>query len=157
LLDAFPHNGAPMLLPMLFLFGTVTVALMIMSGILTSSMVADIVEDSQVTTGRRSEGVFVAANSFVQKAVSGIGIFGSSLLLGAIGFPRNAKPGEVAPEVVRHLGLVYAPSIVVLYLVALAFLATYGISRATHEANLRKLAEVPDSMESEPLKRRRSS
>src|SRR5262249_20900441 len=149
LLDLFPRNGAPILVPMLFAFGTVTIALMIMSGILTSSMVADIVEDSEVTTGRRSEGVFVAANSFVQKAVSGIGIFGSSLMLGAIGFPRDAKPGQVAPEVVRNLGLVYAPSIVVLYLIALAFLATYSISRATHEANLRKLAmeAVPGSGE----------
>jgi glycoside/pentoside/hexuronide:cation symporter, GPH family len=104
----FPPNGASALLPLLFAFGTVTIALMIMSSILTSSMVADIVEDSEVSTGRRSEGVFVAANSFVQKAVSGIGIFASSLLLGAIGFPQDAKPGQVDPQVVSRLGLVYA-------------------------------------------------
>jgi GPH family glycoside/pentoside/hexuronide:cation symporter len=145
LAGTFPPNGAPSLLPLLFAFGTVTVALMIMSGILTSSMVADIVEDSEVSTGRRSEGVFVAANSFVQKAVSGIGIFASSLLLGAIGFPRDAKPGQVDPEVVHRLGLVYAPTIVVLYLIALAFLATYRISRRTHEDNLRRLAEAREA------------
>ncbi len=140
LLATFPPNDSPTLLPLLFVFGTVTVALLIMSGTLTASMVADIVEDSEVLTGRRSEGVFVAANSFVQKAVSGIGIFVSSLLLGAIGFPQDARPGEVAAEVVQRLGLVYAPTIVLLYLVALAFLSTYGISRASHEENLRKLA-----------------
>lgn len=139
LLGAFPPNGSPRLLPLLFAFGMVTVAVIIMSGILTASMVADIVEDSEVVTGRRSEGVFVAANSFVQKAVSGIGIFGSSLLLGVIGFPRGAQPGQVAPEVIHRLGLVYAPTIVVLNLIALAFLSTYGISRASHEANLRRL------------------
>ena len=140
LLGVFPPNGAPALLPLLFVFGTVTIALMIMSGILTSSMVADIVEDSEVSTGRRSEGVFVAANSFVAKAVSGIGIFASSLLLGAIGFPRDARPGQVDAAVVQRLGLIYAPAIVILYLIALAFLATYRISRDVHEANLRKLA-----------------
>ena len=102
-------------------------------------MVADIVEENEVATGRRSEGVFVAANSFVQKAASGIGIFGSSLLLGAIGFPRGAEPGQVAPEVIHRLGVVFAPTIVVLNLIALAFLSTYGISRASHEANLRRL------------------
>ena len=139
LLDAFPANGSPALMPLLFVFGTATVALLIMSGILTASMVADIVEDSEVTTGRRSEGVFVAANSFVQKAVSGIGIFVSSLLLGVIGFPREARPGEVGSEVVQRLGLIYAPTIVLLYLIALAFLSTYGISRASHEENLRRL------------------
>ena len=145
LVGIFPPNGAPWLLPLLFGFGTVTVALMIMSGILTSSMVADIVEDSEVTTGRRSEGVFVAANSFVQKAVSGIGIFASSLLLGVIGFPQDAQPGRVDADVVHRLGLVYAPTIVVLYLIGLAFLATYRITRGTHEDNLRRLAEAREA------------
>jgi Na+/melibiose symporter-like transporter len=93
-----------------------------------------------VTTGRRSEGVFVAANGFVQKTVSGVGIFASSLLLGAIGFPRDARPGAVDPLVVHRLGLVYAPLVIALYAIALAFLSTYRISRATHEANLRRLA-----------------
>jgi GPH family glycoside/pentoside/hexuronide:cation symporter len=139
LLGLFPPNGDPSLLPLLFAFGMVTVALIIMSGILTASMVADIVEESEVATGRRSEGVFVAANSFVQKAVSGIGIFGSSLLLGAIGFPRGVEPGQVAPEVIHRLGVVYAPTIIVLNLIALSFLSTYAISRASHEANLRRL------------------
>jgi len=150
LLGVFPPNGSPTLIPLLFSFGTVTIALLIMSGILTSSMVADIVEDSEVVTGRRSEGIFVAANSFVQKAVSGIGIFASSLLLGAIGFPRGAKPGEVDPAVVHRLGLVYAPTIVVLYLIALAFLATYRISRDVHQANLRRLGREDKR---EPMRR----
>jgi Na+/melibiose symporter-like transporter len=145
LVGLFPANHTTALLLLLFVFGMVSIALLIMSGILTSSMVADIVEDSEVSTGRRSEGVFVAANSFVLKAVSGIGIFASSLLLGAIGFPRGAKPGQVDPDVVHRLGLVYAPTIVVLYLIALAFLATYRISRHTHEDNLRRLAESRDS------------
>jgi Na+/melibiose symporter-like transporter len=135
----FPPNGSPSLLWILLVFNLFVVTLVIMSGILTASMVADIVEDSQVITGRRSEGVFVAANSFVQKATSGIGIFASSLMLGAIGFPRGAKPGEVDPEVVQRLGLVYTPVIVGLYLLAIAFLSTYRINRKTHEENLRRL------------------
>ncbi len=136
----FPANGTPVLLPILFLFNLITITLVIMSGILTSSMVADIVEDSEVITGRRSEGVFVAANSFVQKAVSGVGILASTVLLGVIGFPHDAKPGAVDPAVVRRLGLVYAPLLVGLYLIALAFLSTYRITREGHEENLRKLA-----------------
>jgi Na+/melibiose symporter-like transporter len=145
LLDLFPPNGAPLLLWILLVFNLITVTLIIVSSILTASMVADIVEDSQVSTGRRSEGVFVAANSFVQKATSGVGIFASTLLLGLIGFPRGAKPGEVDPEVVRMLGLVYTPVIVVLYLIGLAFLSTYRISRASHEENLRRIAASPSS------------
>jgi Na+/melibiose symporter-like transporter len=146
LMGLLPPNGDPRLLWVLLVFNLAIVTLIIMSGILTASMVADIVEDSQVTTGRRSEGVFVAANSFVQKATSGVGIFGSSLMLGWIGFPRGAKPGEVDPEVVRMLGLVYTPVVVGLYLIALAFLSTYRISRATHEENLRRINRPETSL-----------
>jgi GPH family glycoside/pentoside/hexuronide:cation symporter len=138
--ELFPANGSPRLMPTLLVFNLVTIALVIMSGILSSSMGADIVEDSEISTGRRSEGVFVAANAFVQKAVSGVGIFASSLLLGFIGFPSGAKPGAVDPLVVRALGLAFAPALIVLYLISIGFLATYRISRERHIANLEKLA-----------------
>lgn len=140
LFDVFPANGSPALLPTLLCTNTVAVTLIIMSGILIASMVADIVEDSEVQTGRRSEGVFFAANSFVQKSVSGIGIFTSTLLLRAIGFPSDARPGTVDPAVVRSLGLVFTPTVIVLLLIALAFLASYRISRERHEENLATLA-----------------
>ena len=55
--------------------------LSITASILISSMIADVVENSELKTGRRSEGLFFAAASFVNKAVSGIGIFASSLIL----------------------------------------------------------------------------
>lgn len=140
LLGLFPANGTPALLPLVVGFNIVSVILFITSSILTASMVADLAEDSEVTTGRRSEGVFVAANMFVQKAVSGVGIFGSSLLLGAVGFPRDAKPGAVDPAVVWRLGFVYVAILVTVYAIAIGFLSTYRISRETHEENLRRLA-----------------
>ena len=92
-------------------------------------------------TGRRSEGTFFAARSFVQKSVSGVGIFGSTLILGLIGFPSDAQPGEVSPDVVRNLGLIYVPILVSLYGTGLVFIRAYGISRETHGENLRRLAE----------------
>lgn len=145
LLGAFPTNDSAALVPTLLVVNTAVVTLIIVSSILVSSMVADIVEDSELTTGRRSEGLFFAANSFVQKAVSGVGIFGSTLLLGAIGFPSGAKPGEVAPEVVRNLALIYVPSLMLLYVGVLGFLSTYRITRTRHESNLAQLARARSS------------
>ncbi len=139
LVNLFPANASAKLMPALLVFNLVTIMLVILSGILGSSMSADIVEDSELSTGRRSEGVFVATNAFVQKAVSGIGIFTSTLLLSVIGFPSDARPGAVDPLVVRRLGLVYAPALIVLYLIAIGFLATFRISRERHLANLEKL------------------
>lgn len=140
----FPENHTPELMPALLVLNLLVITLLIGSSIVSTSMIADVVEDSEITTGRRSEGTFFAASSFVQKCVSGVGIFASTLLLGVIGFPSGAKPGEVAPEVVRNLGIVYVPLIAVLYLVSIAFLSIYPISRAKHEDNLRRLArEAP--------------
>jgi Na+/melibiose symporter-like transporter len=140
LLGWFPENGTTALVPTLMAFTLVGIALLIASNILFSSMIADVAEDSEVTTGRRSEGVFVAATMFIQKATTGIGIFASSLLLGAIGFPRGAAPDAVDPAVVRMLGLVYVPVIGLLFLLSGLFLYRYRIDRATHEDNLRRLA-----------------
>jgi hypothetical protein len=62
-----------------------------------------------------------------------------------IGFPQGAKPGEVAADVVRNLGLVYAPMIVALLLLSIACIGLYPISRERHEENLRRLAAEPQA------------
>ena len=140
LFGLFPANHSPWLLPTLLVTNTLVVTLIIVSSILIASMLADVVEESELTTGRRSEGVFFAANAFVQKSVSGVGIFASTILLSAIGFPQGAKPGEVDPTVVRNLAMVYMPAIFLLYIGAFAFISSYKISRASHQANLERLA-----------------
>lgn len=140
LLDLFPANHSPALMPVLFACNTVVVTLIILTSVLVSAMVADVVEDSEITTGQRSEGTFFAANSFVQKTVSGIGIFGSTMLLAAVGFPTGAQPGDVPPEVVRNLALLYVPALLLLYAAAVGCLSRYRISRASHLANLEALA-----------------
>jgi len=142
LLDFFPANGSPFLLPTLAVHSTVLITLFIITSIVLASMLADVVEDSEVGTGRRSEGVFFAARAFVDKSVSGIGIFSSTVLLALIGFPKGAQPGSIDPTVVRNLGLAYTPTIVLLYLIGVACLSTYGINRAQHEANLQRLGRA---------------
>lgn len=140
LVGVMPANGSPALLPILFVFMVLEVTLIITGSILLASMVADIVEDSQLQTGRRSEGVFFAALSFINKSVHGIGVLAATILLAVISFPEHAKPGQVNPHVIFNLGLVYVSLLLVLYLIALAFISGYRISRETHEQNLRKLS-----------------
>ena len=140
LLGVFPDNGEPIVVPLLFLQTTLSTGLSITAAILIASMIADVVEDSELKTGRRSEGLFFAAASFVNKAVSGIGIFASSMILLAIAFPQNAQPGQVPEAVIRNLGLLYVPLLGVLYAAAVAFVAFYAITRDKHEASVRQLA-----------------
>lgn len=140
LIGWMPENGSPFLVPILFSHSSFEVCLIIIASILVTSMVADVVEESELSTGRRSEGVFFAARSFVEKSVSGVGVFTSTLLLAAIGFPEGAQPGAVDPEVIRALGLAYVPLLLLLYGAGIVCIGAYRIDRESHVENLRRLA-----------------
>lgn len=103
-------------------------------------MMADVVESSELRTGRRSEGLFFSASAFVAKVVSGVGIFISSAILAMIAFPQKAQPGAVASEVIERLGLAYVLVVALLYGGAILAISLYRITRADHDANVRKLA-----------------
>lgn len=105
-----------------------------------ASMMADVVEDSEMRTGRRSEGLFFAGAFFVQKCTSGIGIFIASVIVAAAGFPAAAKVGEVAPAVLDRLSLIYAVTYVSLGLLAALAFSRFPFGRAEHEARLARLA-----------------
>lgn len=145
----FPPNGSPQLLTIIFFTTLVSVACYIISSIQSSSMIADVVEDSELTTGRRSEGLFFSAASLMQKAVSGLGIFASSIILQLAHFPEHAVPGAVSKDILHGLALIYLPVLGVLYAIALAILSLYRIDRSTHEANVRRLAELAGAGASE--------
>ena len=140
LVDLFPRNGDPLLLPLLMVFSITGTMFSIACSITISSMLADVVEDSQRVTGRRSEGLFFSSNAFVLKAVSGMGILVATQLLALVRFPAHADPATLDPQIPKNLAMVYFPVTFVLYAVALGCLGFYRISRATHEENLRRLA-----------------
>jgi GPH family glycoside/pentoside/hexuronide:cation symporter len=119
--------------------GGIEVALIITSSILVGAMIADVVEDSEVHTGRRSEGTFFAANTFAQKAVNGLGVLVAGQLLAWVEFPTGAALGSVSEETIFGLATFYIPVEWGLYGFAIVMLALYRISRAGHEANLSTL------------------
>jgi Na+/melibiose symporter-like transporter len=136
LIELFPGNESAWLLPILMAHGMIEVAIVISASILLTSMTADLVEDIEITTGRREEGLLLATRSFSGKVVAGAGAFAAGMVLTAIGFPVDAKPGEVDPDTVFSLGLVAFPLIAGLFLVAFLFVTGYDISRQDHERNL---------------------
>lgn len=151
LMGVFLPNGSPALFPVLFANNIVALSLGISGQILFASMIADVVEDSELRTGRRQEGLFFAASAFINKAVSGLGIFLTSMMIAVIHFPAGAKPGSVPPEVVRGLGLTFVPATAILYGLAAVLLLGYRITRESHAEVLRKLAAAADlAAEGEP-------
>ena len=136
----FPDNGTAELYYALLVFYTIDVTFMIMVATIAAAMFADVVEDSELRTGRRSEATFFAANSFAQKAVNGLGVVVAGQILAWIKFPATAKPGEVPQDVLYDLAFTFAPAIWIFYLISVALLSFYQITKARHEDNLRQLA-----------------
>ena len=146
LLGWFPDNGTDALFWTLVVFNAVEVTLIITSSALIAAMIADVVEDSELRTGRRSEGIFFAANSFAQKAVNGLGVVVAGQILAYIQFPTQAKPGDIPQGTLFELAYLYIPVLLMFYLSALATLSLYQINRADHSANLRRLAEPKERL-----------
>jgi Na+/melibiose symporter-like transporter len=140
LLGLLPPNHTSALFLIVFFQSIISVALAIAGSTMISAMIADVVEDGELKTGRRAEGLYFSASTLVAKAVSGIGIFAASMILAAIGFPAGARPGQVSPEIIRNLALVYAPIFVVLYALGLVLMTGYKITRASHQETLTRLA-----------------
>ncbi len=140
LLQLFPGNESPYLLPILMAHGMIEVAIVVAVSIILTSMVADLVETIEITTGRREEGLLLATRTFSQKVVAGAGTFIAGLVLTAIRFPADAQPGEVDPGTVAQLGLAAAPLVSGFFFIGFLFVRGYSVSREDHERNLTTLA-----------------
>ena len=136
-----PANGSAALYWSVFAASVLALGSGITGQILLTSMIADVVEDAELRTGRRQEGLFFAAAAFVAKAVTGAGIFATSAIIAVIGFPAGAAPGRVSISVLRDLGVVYVLAAATLYLASAALLLGYRITRRSHAATLTRLAE----------------
>lgn len=107
LLGLFPANGEAATLPLFLFFTTLATGFGICPMILVGSMLADVIEDSELRTGQREEGLFFAGNLFMQKCVTGIGTFAAGSLITLIGFPQNAVPGQVDADIITRLMLIF--------------------------------------------------
>lgn len=112
------------------------VVLLTLQGILISSMVADVVEDSEVRTTRRSEGLFFATRSFAQKLISAGGIMGAGVIVSLVGFDVVQNLEDVTYEMRRHMLTLFGPAYVSILLLGTLMIGFYKIDRTQHNRNL---------------------
>ncbi|MET3526941.1 MFS transporter [Phenylobacterium koreense] len=144
LFGLMPPNGTGLLYVLLVIETLINTALAAGTGVLLVSMTADVIEDAEVKTGRRSEGLLMSADNLFKKMVSGVGVFIAGAVLAFVKFPESAKRGQVDPEIIHNLGLIYIPTVFVLYGLGIVALSAFNIDKAKHEDNLRRLAELAD-------------
>ena len=111
----------------------------IIGGGLLDSMMADVVEDSELKTARRSEGLFYAARGFAAKAISAGGIIGAGSIVSIVGLDGITSVDDVTQEIRMNLATLFLPIYCGLYLLGLVIVSKYRITREDHDAHLAQL------------------
>ncbi|MEQ9662556.1 MAG: MFS transporter [Parasphingopyxis sp.] len=141
LIGVMPENGDPILFPLIFAAVTIDVALIICYQILAASMIADLVEEAELRTHRRSEGLFFAAATFMRKWGEGFGIVVAGFVISTVGLATGAQQGQVPDVTLFDLGVTYIPIYLGLYLAMIGCITFYKLDKTEHEENLRRLDE----------------
>ncbi|HXQ11181.1 MAG TPA: MFS transporter [Caulobacteraceae bacterium] len=143
LAGVLPPNGSPWIPVILVADSFVSGTLALMGFVIVGSMIADVVEDVAVKTGRRSEGLLFAANGLLPKFTSGFGTLLGNAMLAVVHLPKAVASGavdKVDPAIMNHLVWLSVPAGMVLNLLAVTALFLYRIDQRSHESNLAALA-----------------
>lgn len=140
LFGLFPENGDPLLMKLLVAMSVIGGAGVVQAIVTAGSMMADIADEHELSTGRRQEGIFFGALSFSGKGASGLGNLIGGIGLDLIAFPQSATPGAVDQEVLFRLGMLYGPMVLGFAVVAVWCYSKYHLTRARHAEVLAALA-----------------
>jgi Na+/melibiose symporter-like transporter len=100
--------------------------------ILVDSMLSDVIDEHELNTGKREEGLFFAARSFATKASYGLGSFFAGIGLDIIHFPQGASPDTVPPEAVLSLAIMSGPLMFVLFAATVFVSGRYRLTAKKH-------------------------
>jgi Na+/melibiose symporter-like transporter len=140
LIGFFPENGSSALFWIMFVQGFVSSVVWVMVAGIWRSMTADLVEQQQSKSGRRSEGMILSALTFSGKAAGALGVWLAGIMLDLAAFPVDAGVGEISAPTLAKLGWIYGPVLVAFYVIAAYFFSCYKLSRAEHGAVVESLA-----------------
>ena len=138
-LSLFPDNNTDLIWWILILHTGAEDMLRAMGFTLVISMIYDIVENSQVTTGRRDEGIFMTGPGLIQKILSGLGIFILGLVLQYLNFDPNITSISDSSPPINQLVLFQITIGPFLTLIGTSFLFLYNISRGSHHDAIESL------------------
>ena len=140
LLGFFPENGSEALFRIMLVAGFFETNFFLVFEICWRSMIADLTERTELETGRRNEGVISSTITFATKCADALGTLIAGILLSLIAFPTETAVGDVPPDIVAKLGLIYGPVVFLIWTGVILFISRYRISRARHQEMLERLA-----------------
>jgi Na+/melibiose symporter-like transporter len=142
LLGLFPENGDALLVPLLIAIRVIQGASTVQANVAFGSMVADTIDEHELNTGKRQEGIFFASSSFAAKAASGMGNIIAGFALDLIDWPRGRhikSAADVPVEAIVDLGMLYGPYVAGCGIFSVFCYTRYRLTRELHEEILKAL------------------
>lgn len=109
--------------------------------IVLDSMLTDTIDENELITGQREEGLFFAARAFCTKASYGIGAFIAGLSLDIIKFPKQAEPSTVPMEAITKLAILAGPVCMLLFMATVLISNAYPLNQKRYQEIVTKLAK----------------
>jgi Na+/melibiose symporter-like transporter len=78
--------------------------------------------------------------TFSTKCADALGTLIAGVLLSLIAFPTETAVGEVPPDIIVKLGLIYGPVVFLIWMGVILSISRYRISRSSHQETLEQLA-----------------
>ena len=133
LLGLLPENHHPMIFPTLAAFIAIFYGAGAVLNISVMSALADVADDHELNTGKRQEGIFYSARTFVGKTTSAFGLLIGGIAIDLIGWPTGVTSANmVEPGTIFNLGLIDGPVAALPSLFAIYFYGRYNISKARY-------------------------
>ena len=141
----FPEYESRFFLPAITCIATINAFFGALTAIMFISMIADLVDDQELKTGERQEGVFAAGVAFSTKAVGSLGVIvGGFLLEFFVQFPAGQGQTEISEDVLFRLAITDAIVVNSLLLIPAFLISKYTLTRhnfAAVQAALEKRRE----------------
>ena len=115
--------------------------------VIPDAMIPDVVDQDELQTGRRNEGVYYGAKNLLRKATGALAIFGALQVLGWTGYQRpEAGVAVTQPEAAMWaIRLLTGPAGALLLLGAMGVAWRYPLTRQRHAAIRAKLQSMRKS------------
>lgn len=137
----FPSNESPWVLAIFLTYASIAAVVAPLRNASTDSMLADVVDEHELETGIRREGVVYAVRAFSMKATSAFGTLLGGLLLSWIDFPENVARGELSAQMTWELGFILGPATSIFSLAAILFYLGYNINKRRHDEIMAELSQ----------------
>ena len=131
LFDLLPDNNA-VVFALICVNWAVHMTMTILRVITVHSLLADIVDEQELATGQRQEGIIFAVAFFSSKFMGAFGYVIAGPFLDLIGLQTGAQPGEVSDTVMWGLGLTMGPGLATVMLLPVWMSFRVTMSHASH-------------------------